>query len=192
MIHETYAIIHLVCGAIILAVALNTISRILNGSKTGFSLTLMAFTLGYALQFAALFFIYTFTVIVDGNEMYNFYAFNICLYFYWFLSIQAWIFGIKYIESAINNSIKPFLTQKQINFILWAGIAIYVAGLVFSAFTLFSDFPGYDSADFTDWRNSTFLKIWAVTQKFWFFFNLLSTCIALLAIYKLFSTVKKL
>ena len=163
MIHETYAIIHLVCGIIILIVALQTISRVLIGSKTGFSLTLMGFTLGYALQFASLFFIYTFTVTVDGSEMYNFYAFNICLYFYWFLSIQAWIFGIKYIESAINNSIKPFLSQKQIKFILWAGIITYIVGLITSAFILFLNFPGYDSPNFNDWRNTTFLKIWALT-----------------------------
>jgi hypothetical protein len=65
-------------------------------------------------------------------------------YTYYLLSIQSWIFAIKYLESALNCSLSTrCLTQRVINVSLWTGIGIYFTSHTVCFIFLIVTFPGY-------------------------------------------------
>ncbi len=90
----------------------------------------MVFTFFDGAQNIASFFIqvYVHPVIVDGQTLpgVNIYANQSVSYCYYFLSLQSWIFSMKYLESAMFCSLTPpCVTSPKVRYINWAGIFIY-------------------------------------------------------------------
>jgi hypothetical protein len=79
----------------------NVIYKVYKGSQSQFAYVLMAFTFLDGAQNFANFFIY-----VIGHPV-NIYAKQTKKYCFYLVSLQSWIFGMKYLESAMLCSLSP-------------------------------------------------------------------------------------
>ena len=87
------------------------IYKVYKGSKSQFAYVLMAFTFLDGAQNFAYFFISVYRNPVDVGEQtfhgVNIYAFETAIYCFYLVSLQSWIFGMKYLESAMLCSLTP-------------------------------------------------------------------------------------
>jgi hypothetical protein len=101
----------LVSGVFMMSASAYVIYKVYKGSKSQFAYVLMAFTfVDGAINFAFLFvYVYVHPVLVGGNvnHVVNMYAFQTTSYCYYLESLQSWIFGMKYLESAMLCSLTP-------------------------------------------------------------------------------------
>lgn len=88
----------LILGLVLLITFAFTYRSIYIGSKSEFAYTLLYFTLGYSIYFVAHSF-FNKSESTDDSSNWQFYM--IITSYYILLSLQAWIFAIKYLESAI-------------------------------------------------------------------------------------------
>jgi hypothetical protein len=119
------------------------------------------------------------------------------VYFYFLLSLQSWIFSIKYLDSAIEFSLKKQLfTHHQIKYIYWIGIISFTSTIIALWFLLIVTFPGYyvdGSFDkVNQWNQNTYEPILFCSNMIWLSFNIASTIFTVFAILKIFDTVKEL
>jgi hypothetical protein len=88
--------------------AFTTVWKISRGSKSGFAYLLMAFTIGNGCTNLGFYLTDALrTPRVLGKTTYhfaNFTAVSIVGYSYYLMSLQTWIFGFRYLDSAINSS----------------------------------------------------------------------------------------
>ena len=119
----------LVTAIIILTLGLYVFYKIYTGSKSMFANLLMGFTIGLGLQNAATFVIFMFPTeyrTPDNFALPNFYAIATCIFFFFLLSLQTWIFGMKYLESAIICSLtQPLLSINTVRNLNWFVISVY-------------------------------------------------------------------
>lgn len=108
LLEPVYSYTQLGVGAVMICAALATTVKIYRGSKSGFAYILMAFTLGNGLVNVGFFLTDAIrTPRVLGKTTFhfaNFTAVSLVGYTYYLMSLQAWVFGFRYLESAINSS----------------------------------------------------------------------------------------
>ncbi len=110
----------------------------------------MAFTFLNGAQNFAYFFInlYRHPVYVGSQTFYfaNIYASELSNYWYYLVSMQSWIFGMKYLESAMLYSLTdPCIPCHKVRYINWAGIFIYTIVMLAMLIWCLVTFPGYVS-----------------------------------------------
>ena len=113
----------------------------------------------------------------------DFFADYFVQYFYFLLSLQAWVFGVKYLESACNCSL-TFVNPNVIPYTLWSGIFIYtstILGLLLGILI---------ASDGTQLFNKTQENIYNATSLIWLAFNVISTVITITAIRQIFKTIR--
>ncbi len=102
---------YLASGVLMMSVSAYVIYKINFGSKSQFAYVLMAFTFLDGAQNFAYFFIsiYRHPIHVGDQTFYceNVYAAQTALYCFYLVSLQSWIFGMKYLESAMFCSLTP-------------------------------------------------------------------------------------
>ena len=119
-------------------------------------------------------------------------------YFYWLLSLQTWIFAIKYLTSAMNSSLNvPLcLTHTRIHLTFWFVTAFYILTLIILIIVLLISFPGYlynNSVErYLAWYETTCEKILNITVALWLLLNLVSIGISIFAVSWFSNTVKLL
>ena len=176
--------------------------KIYNGSKSTFAYVLLIFTFGYGLDYTLVFLeqsVMAKSIQINGlTQVYaNFYILETVDFFYFLLSLQCWIFALKYLESAVNCSFTTTcLTNDFVNYTLWAGIGIYLASHTTCYVWDIVTCPGLVNNgsfdEFNAWYLTTGEKIEIVTNMLWTIFNIVSTFIAIFAMIKIFNTVRQL
>ena len=81
----------------------------------------------------------------------NFYAFQTANFCYYLVSLQSWVFGMKYLESSMLNSLtSACITPHSVRIINWTVIIIYVAVMVAMYIWSMVTFPGSVNNDSLD------------------------------------------
>ncbi len=124
------------------------IYKVYKGSKSKFAYALIAFTfLDGAIKLSFfLILVNVHPVFVDGQPNYfaNFYVYQTVNYFYLLVSLQSWIFGMKYLESAMLCSLtSPCVSSQKVRYINWAGITTYSVVMLAMFMWCLITFPGY-------------------------------------------------
>jgi hypothetical protein len=100
---------YLASGVFMMSVSAFVIYKVYKGSKSQFAYVLMAFTFLDGVQNFASFFleVYRHPVQVGEQTLYyeNIYALLTLYYCFLLVSLQSWIFGMKYLESAMLCSL---------------------------------------------------------------------------------------
>lgn len=144
---------NLASSVIMLGGAAFLVNKVYKGSKSRFAYWLIAFTFTDGLVNLA-FFVEdanpeTYLINNQTNYFLNFYAFATINYFYLQLSLQSWIFAMRYLESAVNSSfetgIANHLTHNRLQFIRWSVIILYELALTSAYLIVMISFPGYDN-----------------------------------------------
>ncbi len=129
MIEPVLTCISLINGILTFAIAICTTIMIYKGSKSKFAYIQLAFAFGFGLHFLSVAVYNYFPVkvtISDKNYFLpNFYAFWSASAFYFLLSLQQWLFSMKYLQIAFIVQCKPKLTDQHLKFIKWTVICIY-------------------------------------------------------------------
>ncbi len=111
MLYPVVSYTCLASGLIMMSTSAFVIYKVYKGSKSRFAYTFMAFSFLDGAQNFAFFFIYVFRhpVSVNNKTLHaeNFYAYQTVSYFYYSVSLQSWIFGMKYLKSAMFCSLTP-------------------------------------------------------------------------------------
>ena len=98
-------------GVFVMSVSAYVNYKVYKGSKSQFAYVLMAFTFLDGAQNFASFFIYVYMhpILVGGQTFYgvNIYAYQTTNSCFYLVSLQSWIFGMKYLESAMLCSLTP-------------------------------------------------------------------------------------
>lgn len=146
---------YMVAGLISMSVSTYVLRKICNGSKSKFAYALMAFTFIMGATNLSLFFIskFRFSYIVAGQTRYseNFYAFQTANYCYYLVTLQSWVFGMKYLESSMFSSLTPAcITTHSVRIINCTVIIIYVAVMVAMYIWSMVTFPGSVNNDSLD------------------------------------------
>jgi hypothetical protein len=108
----------------------------------------MAFTFTDGVQNLAFFFIslYMHPIQFDGETLLavNIYANQTTNFCYYLVSLQSWIFGMRYLESAMFSSLTPAcVAYQKVKYINWAGIFIYALSMLALYIWCLVTFPGY-------------------------------------------------
>jgi hypothetical protein len=125
-----------------------TTFKVYKGSKSAFAYILLAFTFGNGIVNVGFFLTDAIkTTKVLGKTVYHFASFKAVSwvgYTYYLMSIQAWIFSFRYLDSAINSSPQKFIISPIcLKVIFWDGIIIYSLLLIGQLIWLLVTFPGY-------------------------------------------------
>jgi hypothetical protein len=111
MIYLAMSYTCLASGVIMMSASTFVMYRVYKGSKSVFAYSLMAFTFLDGAQFFACYFISlnAHPIYADGQtfQVVNFHASQTQVYCYTLISLQSWIFGMKYLESAMLYSLTP-------------------------------------------------------------------------------------
>ncbi len=148
MLNPAYTYTCLLSAVIMISTSIYVIYKIHKGSKSTFAYLLMAFTLLDGAQNFTLFFFsaHRRSIYLDGQTHYfiNMYASQTATFCYYLVSLQSWIFGMKYLESAMFCSLTPpCITSLVIRYIKWAGISIYTFLMLAMFVWGLIIFPGY-------------------------------------------------
>lgn len=110
------------------------------------------------------------------------------------MTLQPWIFSMQYLKSAIICSLDtPILSEQTVKIIGFIVIAFYTCSMIFFWLWMISTFPGYEDFNiYSQWYDVTFIKLYTATYALWFALNLVSTSVTVIAIVKIFRTVKLL
>ncbi len=143
---------NLASGVILMSASSFVISKVCKGSQSKFAYVLMALTfIDGAIDFALFFIlVYLHPVIVRGQtyQVFNIYAFETALYCYYMVSLQSWIFGMKYLESAMLCSLtSPCISPLKVRYINWTCILIYTIVMLAMFIWCILSFPGFGSLD---------------------------------------------
>ncbi len=102
---KVYSYLCLSVALILLSISTTTLTKIFKGSKSSFAYILLTFTFLYGLEYLACYLEQEFTKTIEYDgvpiQVINLNARSIIDYFLYVLSIQNWIFAIKYLDSAI-------------------------------------------------------------------------------------------
>jgi NADH:ubiquinone oxidoreductase subunit 6 (subunit J) len=56
---------------------------------------------------------------------------------------------MKYLHSALTSSARPFMDPKNVQFVKWIGIVVYVSAILCLYLTVALTYPGVNYADYT-------------------------------------------
>lgn len=102
---------------VLLVAFIVTVRKVRNGSKSGFAYVLLLFTLGYSINYA----VYYMTL--TGS---NYTSSEISDYFYFLLTVQVWVFSIKYFKSGQQSKQNgSSLTNRQWETLKYSVIVCY-------------------------------------------------------------------
>ncbi len=111
MLFPVISYTYLASGVLMMSASAYVIYKVYKGSKSQFAYVLMAFTFVDGAQNFAKFLIYVYRhPLLVGEKTYmfvNFFAIQTTSYCYYYVSLQSWIFGMKYLESAMLCSLTP-------------------------------------------------------------------------------------
>lgn len=183
-------------GLIMIVCAVFTCRKIYKGSQNTFAFTLIMFTLGYGVNAVADFFIhlFPFTYVQDGETIHTPYikpnATNFC--FYYLLSLQSWIFLIKYLESSLIP-----ISERNIRIILWSVTITYSAAIISIYCIQIIQFPGFnkdgeDQSQFIAWHEGAYIRSYNAQSVFWLILNLISSIFAIIALLRIFFIIKRI
>ncbi len=145
----------LASGVFMVSSSAFVIYQVHRGSKSQFAYVLMAFTFLDGAQNFAQFFVYVYLHPINvGEKTYyseNIYASQTTFYCYYLVSLQSWIFGMKYLESAMLCSLTaPCIPYFKVRYINWAGILIYTLAMLAMFIWSLVTYPGYVNDDSFD------------------------------------------
>ncbi len=145
----------LASGVLMMSASAYVNYKVYKGSKSQFAYALMAFTFLDGAQNFADFFIsvYRHPIYVGDQTFHgvNIYAYQTTLYCYYIVSLQLWIFGMKYLESAMLCSLTaPCIPHSKVIYINWTGILIYTLAMLAMFIWSLVTFPGYVNDDSLD------------------------------------------
>jgi hypothetical protein len=127
------AIISLIAGITLMTFPIIVCWKVHKGSNSFFAYTLMAFTFVDGLQYLANTIILAKDLNIEINECANL----IATYCFYLVSLQTWVFAMKYWDSATICSINPtYFTPKTIRVIKWTGIGAYTSVMLVLCITL--------------------------------------------------------
>ncbi len=111
-------LLHFFCGLILLIAVIMTARHVYYGSREGFIVVLLVFSLGFALtNIFGNFLIYSCTP--------NQYIAWTAQYIYYWLYLQSWLIAMKYLHAALVSQAKPSFNPGKVEPIKWTGIAVY-------------------------------------------------------------------
>ncbi len=182
MFEAVYSFACLIEGAILFPATSLTLKRLYQGSKSNFAylLTVIAFADAIG-QFAA-FILYKFPN--ETIQEPNGYGVITNNYYYYLLSLQSWIFGMKYLWSGILCSMeKSFISPNCVKYIGWTGGLCYAIFMITCWCISMATFSGYsDITKLIEWVDNIFNPISYLSNIIWGVFNILSTIITIVGI----------
>ncbi len=142
----------LASGVLMMSASTYVIYKVYKGSKSQFAYVLMAFTFLDGAENFASFFIskYRHPILVGDLTFHciNIYANQTETYCYYMVSLQSWIFGMKYLESAMLSSLTPpCIPSFKVKYINCTGILIYTIVMLAMFILSLITFPGYVNND---------------------------------------------
>ncbi len=169
-----------------------TLKKLYQGSKSLFAYLLIAFTLGYGFS-KLVYFINNLFPKGTVQEPTG-YVFITNYYFYFLLSLQCWIFGNKYLWSGVLCSQEATcLSLNCVKWMGWTGGLCYALLMISCWCILMATFPGYiDLAKLQEWYFNTFSPISQWSSIIWAVFNIVSTMLTIVGIYKIIKTMEEL
>ena len=149
MIYPAYSFASLAEAVILLSASIFTFNRLYQGSKSKFAYLLVAFTFAYVINKIAHFISNLYPN--ETVQLSNGYAEITNIYFYFLLSLQSWIFGMKYLWSGTVCTLESTcLTLDCIKFIGWIGGLCFAIFMITCYSILMATFPGY--TDIPKWE----------------------------------------
>lgn len=121
----------------------------------------------------------------------NGYAILTVNYSFLLLTLQTWLFSMKYLYSATESSLTPTrLTVKCITKLNWIGSIFFVVSLLSFWCILMATWPGYVSREeLSNWFEKN-LKVIVLSSSIWFGYNIVGTCITFFGIFSILKTLK--
>ena len=176
-----------------------TCYKVYKGSGSVFAYQLMAFTFMQGISFFIMFLaiICAPTTFVDQEGVTktypNFYITEIGVFF-WFLSqLQLWLFGVKYMESAINFSKQPLLiNKKQLNKLFWGILVTFVVATIGVVTISMFLFPGYSDSSSISWLLGSQIAIFSIYSIFWLLLNGSIIWITVYSVYKIIKSFQQI
>jgi hypothetical protein len=190
MFKLAYSFACLAEAVILFPASLFTFKKLYQGSKSDFAYLLTAFTIANAFCRLSVFIESIFTK--EEVPLPNGYAYITNYYLNYLLSLQPWIFGMKYFWSGVLCSEVTYVSPDCIKYFGWTGGLFYVIFMIISWCLLLVTFPGWTDTKEMEWYDDTFNPIIELSLITWAVFNFLSTIVTILAIYKIVHTVQKL
>ena len=170
----------MVFGCTLIVLSLLSIIQIHKNSKNTFAYILMAFTFGYGV----IFFTFAFDQVQKG-----FYLDTTNSYCYIMLSIQVWLFALKYFEGATQLTLeKTVFTQRRVRIIKWSGIIIYSC-LLSACYVLILIL--HEDYQMKKWSWNTPNATIYILKISWAIINIVSSFITIYALVKLFHFFKQ-
>ncbi len=159
MLAPAFSFANLVEALILIPASTFTLNKLYQGSKSNFAYLIITFTLANGICRLAYFFLYLYPN--QKVQLPNGYATTINDYFFWLLSLQSWIFGIKYLWSGILCSDESTcLFLDCVKWLGWTGSLCYVIFMITCWCIAMATFPGYnDFAKFKEWYHNTFYPV---------------------------------
>ncbi len=176
---------------ILFPASLFTFKKLYQGSKSNFAYLLTIFTFAVALSRLVKFILYTFP-----NETFqapNGYVFITNYYLNNLLSLQPWIFGIKYLWSGVLCSLEvTYISSECVQYIGWTGGLCFSVCMITCWCIWMVTFPGWTETKLTEWFENTFNPIDELTRIIFGVFNIVSTMVTIIGIYKIVNTLDQL
>ena len=136
----------LLCGLVLLIPATLTLVKVVRGSKSLFAYAMIAGAYCYAFKF-----LLWYSINMHPKEQdfcntgfyYNFYVHNFAYSFYVAISVQQWIFALKYLQSSQEITNKPVIQPDTVYRINQAVSYVYLISILISLLIKLATFPGY-------------------------------------------------
>lgn len=177
-----------------ISACLITCHKVYKGSGSPFAYKLMAFTfmqgVAFFIMFIAIICAPTTFVTEDGEtkKWPNFYTMQVGLFFWSISQLQLWLFGVKYMQSAINFSNQPLIcNKKQLNRLFWGIVVMFVAASIIVSIIWMGAFPGYSDPNFNHWFGHTYRNTFKVYCVFWL---ILSVSVIYITVYSVYRIIK--
>ena len=123
-LQQICSILFISTGILLILFSTSSLIKIKKGSKSVFAYILMSFTVVDGLHWIV------FGFYPDNED--SFIGFSLNQYVFAMTLLQAWIFAMRYLESALKCTVDtPCISPRLLKLILWLGIAIYSSILSF-------------------------------------------------------------
>ncbi len=182
MLYPAYSFFCLTEAIILFPASIFTFNKLCQGSKSHFAYLIIAFTLATGLCRLTYFIMYLFPI--QKVQEPNGYVYITIYNFYLLLSLQPWIFGMKYLWSGVLCSLQAtWLTLDWVKWMGWTGGLCYALFIITCWCVLMATFPGYsDLVKLQEWFENTFHPIYTLSFIIWGVVNTVSTIVTILGI----------
>ena len=182
---------------IVLPLGLFGYYKLWRGSQSKFAYLVMAFTVGLGLQCTG-----TFVTLMLPTEyikpaLPNLYALTICIFFFFLLSLQTWIYGMQYLNSAIVCSKTiPILSENNVRSLKLAITISYTLCMIILCGFIMGTIANsikYGSINFKEWLNSSKVRtIFFYSRAIWLGLNLVATIFTVFSVKMILANIKEL